>query len=169
MHSTNNPERVRVLLYLGNANMAERLAAFLATNEVTANAVHSFPALKNALLAGDVDVAVTQTSGIDVIRQLACVPVLNIEAFVFDTNRPEAKSGRQLDSRAFVNRIFEHSHRKISWPQRAECTPGNARPPVRTGLGRRAQAFLLPALIRLCGGSRRWAIGQLGGARRKAE
>ncbi|MFT3999352.1 MAG: hypothetical protein QM684_03880 [Rhizobium sp.] len=95
-----------VLICLDNQQVAARIGSVLSQRGLTVSAIPT-AALQAWYDTGGCQIVVTHTAMIGQVRSRLNLPVVNIEAFIFD--RPvhvTEGAARQFDGDAFVKRIF---------------------------------------------------------------
>ncbi|OCJ07101.1 hypothetical protein A6U86_08435 [Rhizobium sp. AC27/96] len=108
MHSDNSPSPLQtdVLICLDNQQVASRIGSVLSEQGLT---VTSMPAtgIQEWIEPNGCQVVITHTAMIGQVRTRLKLPVVNLEAFIFD--RPEhvaEGAARQFDGDAFIKRVF---------------------------------------------------------------
>ncbi|NKN38971.1 hypothetical protein HFC70_21685 [Agrobacterium sp. a22-2] len=101
--------RVNILLYNNNPTIACRLTEPLTSQNLTVTTAHSHQDLQDAINFGGLDVATTNTAGVEITRWMTTLPVINFDASVFAPPRKaDGKNlAKQLDSVAFIKRLFD--------------------------------------------------------------
>ncbi|NTA40195.1 hypothetical protein [Agrobacterium salinitolerans] len=101
--------RITVLLYPRNPDIAARLNALLTSRGMAVTTALTASELHGAAGIGDFHVSATYTAGIAIIREITGLPIVNIDAFIFQ--RPmqpdETKAARQFDTAAFIKRLTD--------------------------------------------------------------
>jgi hypothetical protein len=101
-------QKGHVLLYIRQQTAAARLTALMTTYKIVVTNVSNPTELDCAVVAGGLDIAVTTTSLIALVRQRTQLPVINIEAFIF-TQIDEAHETvpvKRFNGTAFLRRIY---------------------------------------------------------------
>lgn len=109
MHSNPGAQRINVLLYIKHPGIASRLTALLTSHNMAVTTAYTLSDLEDAIRIGGVHVATTNTAGIETVRQVTCLPVVNFDAFLFPraARQNEANSGSSFDRSAFMKRLIE--------------------------------------------------------------
>ncbi len=95
MHSHSGTRRINVLLYIGHPGIASRLTVLLTSHNMAVTTAYTPTDLEDATRIGGLDVATTNTAGIETVRQATCLPVVNIDAFVFPRQHCRMKPSQQ--------------------------------------------------------------------------
>lgn len=108
MHPDNSssPSQTDVLICLDNQQVATRIGSVLSEQGLT---VTSIPAtgIQEWFEPNGCQVVITHTAMIGQVRTRLKLPVVNLEAFIFE--RPEhvtEGAARQFDGQAFIKRVF---------------------------------------------------------------
>ena len=101
--------RVNVLLYTIDPAVACGLTELLTSQNLAVTTAYSQQDLQAAINLGGLDVATTNTAGVEITRRMTTLPVINFDAFVFAAPRKaDGKSlAKQLDSVAFIKRLLD--------------------------------------------------------------
>ncbi|MBB6487846.1 hypothetical protein [Rhizobium lusitanum] len=108
MHSDNSPapSQTDVLICLDNQQAATRIGSVLSERGLTVASIPS-TGIQQWFEPSGCQVVVTHTAMIGEVRTRLKLPIVNLEAFIFD--RPEhvtEGAARQFDGEAFVKRVF---------------------------------------------------------------
>ncbi|MFJ6323106.1 MULTISPECIES: hypothetical protein [unclassified Rhizobium] len=108
MHSDNSPSpsQTDVLICLDNQQAATRIGSVLSERGLSVTAIPS-NGIQEWFEPNGCQVVVTHTAMIGEVRTRLKLPIVNLEAFIFD--RPEhvtEGAARQFDGEAFIRRVF---------------------------------------------------------------
>ena len=109
MHLHSGTQRINVLLYIGHSGIASRLTTLLTSHNMAVTTAYTLSDLEDARRIGGLDVAATNTAGIETVRQATYLPVVNIDAFVFSqaARQNETNPASSFDTSVFVKRLIE--------------------------------------------------------------
>lgn len=109
MQSLREPGPIAVLLYAKQPDIAVRMGELLTSHGMVVTTAVTVSELQAAAGIGRFDVAATCTAGIQTIRQITALPVVNIDAFVFQnaTRADDTKAASRFDTAAFIKRLFD--------------------------------------------------------------
>ncbi|MDW9961754.1 hypothetical protein GOB20_28920 [Sinorhizobium meliloti] len=109
MQSLRKPGPIAVLLYAKQPDIAVRMGELLTSHGMVVTTAVTVSELQAAAGIGRFDVAATCTAGIQTIRQITALPVVNIDAFVFQnaTRADDTKAASRFDTAAFIKRLFD--------------------------------------------------------------
>ena len=97
-----------VLLYIRQQAAAARLTALMTMYKIVVTNVSDPTGLDRAVVAGGLDIAVTTTGLIALVRQRTQLPVINIEAYIFTQidAAHETVPVKRFNGAAFLRRIY---------------------------------------------------------------
>lgn len=101
-----SPSQTDVLICLDNQQVASRIGSVLSGQGLTVAAIPA-TGIQEWFEPNGCQVVITHTAMIGQVRSRLKLPVVNLEAFIFD--RPEhvaEGAARQFDGEAFVKRVF---------------------------------------------------------------
>ncbi|MGK6316737.1 hypothetical protein [Neorhizobium sp. DT-125] len=109
MQSSREPGPIAVLLYAKQPDIAARIGELLTSHGMAVTTAVTVSELQDAAGIGRFDVTAAHTTGIQTIRQITALPVVNIDAFVFQSaaRADDTKAASRFDTAAFVKRLFD--------------------------------------------------------------
>ncbi|WP_160009156.1 hypothetical protein [Rhizobium sp. 18055] len=111
----------QVLLCLANAQAVAGLNALLTEKGIAVTSAYSFSEFREAVAAVDYDAVVTVTAMIKQVRDVCQIPIVNVEAFIFQAldAGDGGQAAKRFDAAAFAARvvsIVNHEHRRLRQP-----------------------------------------------------